>query len=216
MKNRIFIAILATVVTGGALFYACQKENTDTTIENQTLTTKPVLKQGDLIGWEIIVSDGVYRSASDGCSREGIGCAPTVEVIFICKECQDPDYTPPFGAKPIYDISLPPTDGDDNGTDDQYKKRIIGNTPAHKLIIEMMQIDAEQSHSFVETHKKELEKMIEAETLNKIIEGEYCIKYVEEQNTGNEYTFKYLIVIAYPTAGEYVEIVPLSFIYEFN
>ena len=62
MKRIYFIAILATVIAGGTIFYACKKDNNELLTKTENITSEKAQKHI----WARWVTETEYRTGGDG------------------------------------------------------------------------------------------------------------------------------------------------------
>ena len=175
-KMKFLLGIIAIgLVAGVGIFHACKKE-TNYTSETKGINDKLVHKEGEIVGWQVLER---YYDAECNCTG--------YRVIFICAACQGPGYTPPDGAKPIYDeIKTPAGDGTgngtSNGTDWHY---IIGNLPMQILMDDLTKTSTTNRRAFVTLHREEFIQIIDAELVENVILGKYYIPIVVKEDHGN-------------------------------
>jgi hypothetical protein len=223
--KRLYIWALALGVVGtvaGSIFYSCQKETVQkqSSIEEMQVTNNIQHKEGEIVGWVVITSDGQYTSAANGCSGEGQGCLPEVKVEYYdCYECMHPDKQK--DAKPLYN-STGGGNGNGNGSGNGTGNgtgtgnNIVGNLYLHKVLIDQMALPATEIRSFVKKNKDTYIKFIKEDLINGVILGKYNMSVVSE-TVLNEQMFRY--IICFSNAIDETDVithVPITYIYEFK
>ncbi|MDR0603858.1 MAG: hypothetical protein LBG80_06100 [Bacteroidales bacterium] len=188
--KKIILGLLALVIIGSAVFFACKKE-TDTKrkeYKESIQLNDPIQKEGELIGWEVITVANFTTEAPDCENPDGEGCAAEVTITYICAACQYPGFIPPLGARPIYEelVNL----GNDE-SEDERRNRIIG-------------------------HQEVFNQIMPPELIGGVIEGIYTISSVTYQGPNDHLYGRYLIQFNETNTNEILTILPVKAIIEYD
>ena len=214
MKKYVLGLAAIGLIVAGSVFHACNKDGAFDTTQTQD---KIMARQGEIIGWIIVTSDGIPTSSQDVniCSSPGAGCSPLVTIEYRCA-C-DANYIPPPDAKPVYNSILP------NGGNGDSISDIIGRLPLHKLIIDLKDIESPREIcSFVQDNRDNFIEIIDENLIESVIIGKYNISVVSEQTSSNK-MFRYIICFSEstngksnPISGNIVTFTPITYIYELD